>query len=253
MKLLLLAIPAILLLCPSCSVSATAQAGYTSMAFGGNIGLAPTSGSSGVAVSQSVDSALGLGQQSGSPYGRVQVELGVPVITLSAFKFHDEGTGHLQGQFGNISGGTDVVSNLDFTNLKGSFAFAVDLGLFKLAPGLAVDLFDIDMRVHDVAGFAEEDFKVLAPVPMAFLRGETDLFSTTLVGEVGYMTIPKINDIKGTFWDAEAMLEVHPMPLFHLFAGYRYISISGQGTVDNQDFNTDLNIRGWQIGGGVRF
>src|SRR5206468_8641920 len=137
----------------------------------------------------------------GSPYVRVQLDLGTPVLTASAFKFEEHGQGHLNAQFGNIAAGTDVDSDIQFTNAKVSLAFDIPLGPLKIAPGIAADVFDLDMHVQDTGGSTTEDLEVIAPVPMAFVRAEGDLGIVSAVGELGYIKIPEIHDVKGTFWD----------------------------------------------------
>lgn len=231
----------------------TAQAGYTQMAVQGDIALSTTSGSLSGVIDQDFESAFGLGDGSGSPYVRAQVDFGVPVLTVSAFTFRERGSGTLNSQFGNITSGTDVDSDLQFANVKASYAMQFDVGPVAVSPGIAVDLFDLRMRVSDTAGFASETIDVFAPVPMAFLRAEVDLSVVAAVAEVGYIDVPKIDDVKGTFWDAELFAEVRPLPLMHLFAGYRMLHVDGSGVVDAQDFATNLDISGWMIGGGIRF
>ncbi|HLQ37473.1 MAG TPA: hypothetical protein VK348_06715 [Planctomycetota bacterium] len=242
--------------CSGCfQLEVTAQAGYTSMALSGHAAIANTS--SGVSSSNDVDSALGLGDAAGSPYGRVQLDFGVPVLTASVFKFSQEGTGRVTADFGNITAGTDVVSKADFLAAKVSYAFDVGIGPVTIAPGVAVDVFDLDMSVHDQTGAVSEDIKALAPVPMAFLRGGLDLGIVAAVVEGGYISIPKIGDAKGKFWDLEAMLEMRPTAMFHLFGGYRIINLEAQGDESsggsNNHFDVGMRVSGWQIGGGLRF
>ncbi len=231
----------------------TAQGGYTQVAVSGDIALSTTSGGLSGVSNQDFDSAFGLGQDRGSPYARLQLDLGVPVITVSGFTFDERGSGTVGAQFGNIAGGTAVDTELQFNNLKASCAFQLDLGPVAVAPGVAVDLFDLQMHVQDSGSSTAEDIDVFAPVPMAFLRAEADLGLVAAVAEVGYIHIPKIRDVEGTFWDAELLAEVRPTPLLHLFAGYRMLHLDGTGIVDNQDFGTNFDVAGWMIGGGFRF
>jgi hypothetical protein len=231
----------------------TAQGGYTEMSVGGDLALASTPGGSGVTVDQSVEDALGLGEEQGSPYGRVQIDFGVPVLTVSAFTFQEDGRGRLNASFGNIAGGTDVFTDLAFDNFKASYAFDIDFGPIKVAPGIACDVFNLDVHVQDVAGFATEDLEVLAPVPMGFLRVEADLGLVGLVAEGGFIKIPKVQDTEGQFLDLEALVEIRPTAFFHLFGGYRMMNLEADGIADDQRFATDLDIRGWVVGGGFRF
>jgi hypothetical protein len=235
----------------ACTPGIKGHLGYTQLQFGGDIALASGGGP---ATRQGVDDALGLGDESGSAYGRVEVDLGVPVVSASGLLFHDSGQGRLLAQFGTITVGTDVASEMDFANLKMALAFDVDLGLIKLAPGVALDVFDFDLTVRDRLGLATENIDVLAPVPMVFLRGQLELGDLTAVAEVGYFSLDS-GDIDGRFLDAEAWLEARPLPLpqLYLFAGYRFIGIAGDGVTSGQAFDVDLDIRGWQVGGGIRF
>lgn len=237
--------------CFQCAVKA--DVGYTSMAIRGDMALAPSGSSTGATINQDFESGLGLGDQSGSPNIRAELDLGVPVFSVEAFQFSDSGIGTLSGSFGNISGGTEVASELDFSNVKAAMTFDIGLGPVKLSPGLAVDVFDLDLRVQDIAGFVEENVSLTAPVPLLFLRAEGDLGIVSAVAELGALKTPKIQDIEGTFWDAEARIEVRPSTMFHLFAGYRIIHVEGNGNMDNQDFETSFDISGWLIGGGIRF
>lgn len=231
----------------------TAQAGYTSMALDGDIALSNTSGGVTSSINQDIPTALGLGSERGSPYARVQLDMGVPVLTLSGFTFEEDGQGTLQAQFGNIAANTQVDTHLEFANLKASYAFEIDVGPVSVAPGIAVDLFDLQMQVSDSLGVVTENVDVLAPVPMAFVRAEGDLGIVGAVAELGLIKVPKIQDVEGTFWDAELAVEVRPLPMLHLFAGYRQIHIDVDGISDNQSFAADLDISGWMIGGGIRF
>ena len=113
------------------------------MAVSGDIGLSSGIGGLPASAHQDVDSAFGLGDSQGSPYGRAQLDLGVPVLTVSAFRFEEQGTGELSGSFGGIPASTSIESELSFTNIKASATFDIDLGPVKVAPGLAVDVFDL--------------------------------------------------------------------------------------------------------------
>ncbi len=243
---------ALALACLTCGCSSfgvKGQLGYTAMSLGGDVALSPSGSGT---IRQDIESGLGLGDPQGSVYGRLELDCGVPVLTVSGFTFQEEGQGQLGPQFGQIPAGTTVQSEVDFTNFKAALAFDIDLGVVKVAPGVAVDVFDMDIQVRDSLGLSNEDIDVLAPVPMAFLRATVDLGAVALVGEGGYMSLD-VDDVDGTFWDAEGWIEVRPTGGLFLFGGYRHISIAGTGIVDNQDFDADLTIAGWQVGGGFRF
>lgn len=241
------------LLSSSCSMGFTAQAGYAQLAIDGDIALSATSGGLGGTVSQDLESAFGLGDPRGSPYLRAEADLGVPMLVASLVSFEESGQGTLEANFGGINVGTDVRSELRFTNLKAGLLFDIDLGPVSIAPGLGIDVFDLDLRVADTGGFASERIDVTAPLPMVFLRAQLDLDVVALVVEAGAIRVWQIDGVEGDFWDLEVLLEGRLAGPLHLFAGYRLMMIDAEGTVDGQDFTADLRISGWMIGGGIRF
>jgi hypothetical protein len=230
-----------------------AQAGYTQMSIEGDIALNPTAGGGTGSIQQDIETALGLGEEQGNPWVRAEADLGVVVFAATGFTFEEQGTGTLQANYGNITAGTDVNSDLELANVKASMAFQIELGPLSLAPGLAVDWFDLTLDVSDTAGIATESVELSAPVPMVFLRGQADVGMLSFIAEAGYLKVPEYDDIEATSWDAEALVELRPTPLLNLFAGYRMISMELDGEVDNQDFFADITLSGWIIGGGVRF
>jgi hypothetical protein len=241
------------LCCTGCWIPSVAvQAGYTNLATSGSMALSTSGGSLGAQPQRDIGSSLGLGDHRGNVYARAELDIGSPVVTASAFQFDEQGSGILDGSYGAIPAGTQVYSDLSITNLKGSLTFEIGLGPVSVAPGLALDVFDMDMVVQDGIGNTEE-VDVLAPIPMPVLRAEVDLGVIGAVGEVGYIDIPRIEDVEGRFWDAELLIEYRPAPLFFLFAGYRHISMDGRGETDGHEFGLDLELSGWMIGGGLSF
>jgi hypothetical protein len=238
--------------CGSCTqLQGTAQAGYAQMAIDGRVALSSAGG--GGSIDQDVKSSFGIGDPQGAPYVRAQFDFGTPVITVSAFTFDETGAGTLEANFGSITSGTPVTTDLRFTDAKVSLAFDIPLGPVKIAPGLAADLIYLEMNVRSTLSSSSEELKVYAPVPLAFVRAEADLGLVGLVGELGYVKNPNIGDVEGTVWDGDVIAELHATRALQFFAGYRVIAVKGNGTVDDQDFATDLRVSGWNIGGGLRF
>lgn len=251
MRLLSLCVAAPLLVLPSCySFEVTGQAAYAQLALDGDIGY--RSGTSGAAIGQDIESAFGLGDDQGVPYARVMVDTGVPVLAVSAFQFDESGTGVLNANFGDLSAGLAVNTDFEMTNAKASYAFQIDLGPVAIAPGIAVDYFDLSIDVQDVFGAQREQVDLAGPVPMLFVRGEVDLGIVAAVAEGGYMEID-IDDVTASLLDLEALLEVRPTDLLHLFVGYRYLNLQADGEIDGDTFDTDFTLSGFLIGGGVRF
>lgn len=234
-------------------ISVSGQVGYTQMKVGGELALTTGTGDNAEAIDQGVDSAFGLGSGQGSPYLRAQVDLGAPVVTASVFWLRESGRGELAETFGGLSQGTAVESRLDLAVAKITAAYDFDLGLVKLSPGVLFDVFALDFSASEQTFLSREEISDVALVPMAFLRGEADLGPVTAVAEAGYLEFSNINNASGQFLDCEAMIEWSPLPMGHVFAGYRYISIRGEGDTGSGDFATNLQIQGWVIGGGVRF
>jgi hypothetical protein len=179
----------------------------------------------------------------------------VPVVAVSAFTFEESGTGVLEANFGDsgtLVAGTPVNTNFEMLNAKGSLAFEIDLGPVSIAPGVCANYFDLDVRVRDQIGIADERVELNAPVPMAFVRGKVDLGIVSGIAEVGYMAID-IDDVDTKFLDAEVLVMVHPTAMLDLFAGYRLLDLDADGEIDGDSFDADLQIGGFLIGGGVRF
>jgi hypothetical protein len=222
------------------------------MAIEGDMALDVTSGGGTASLKQDVQ-AFGLGDEQGVPYVRAQIDLGVPVITASGFMFDEQGQGTLTANFGNITAGTDVLTDIDFANVKASLGFKIPLGPVSLTPGVAVDYIDLHLVVQDTLAIVTEDIDVQAPIPLLFLAANVDLGVLGVTGEVGWIEIPDYQGVDGTFWDAELLAEVRLSPALHVFGGYRIIGLDAVGDVDNQDFATDLTVSGWIVGGGFRF
>lgn len=234
-------------------VKPTAQVGVAQLSVSGTAALAPPGGSLGSTSGQDVESAFGLGDAVTSPWARLQLDFGTPVFSVSGFAFEQSGTGFLSSQFGNLIAGTAVDTDISLQNFKAALAFELPLGQLSLSPGLAVSVLDLQMEIRDQVGLSSEKIDVLAPIPVVFLRGEFDMGFLDAVAEIGYLEVPKIKDIEGTFVDAEFMLQAEISRTFHVFAGYRLLQIDGDGVYDDQEFATDLEVAGWMIGGGIRF
>lgn len=248
MRILSLVAAAALCIVSACSTpGAAVQVGYAQLSLDGDIGYATT----GVAISQDIESGFGLGDDQGTPYGRAVLDLGTPVLAVSGFLFEDEGTGQLQANFGDIAATTSVRSEFTMANAKGSLAFEIALGPVSLSPGIAVDYFDLDINVSDTFGAIQESVEVAGPVPMGFLRAEASLGTVALVAEVGYMEID-IDDVTASLLDVEALVEIRPTPLLHLFAGYRHLGLAIDGLIDGDAFDTEITLSGFVIGGGLR-
>lgn len=253
-RLALFGLLGVLTLAGCSAPAAKLQAGYTQMNLSGDIAL--TAGIGGVplqTILNDVEDDLQLGDDSGSPYVRVDVELFPVRIFGSGFRFEESGTGQLEASFGDITAGTTVTSRIEFTNLKaGVLLDFVDVDAFWLSGGIGVDLFDLQFQVDDTSSIVEEDIDEFAPIPAVFAQTGVDLDYVELMGEVGWMSV-ELDDFEGEILDLEFMAEFRLYDPIHIFAGYRYIDIDLEGAGSEGDFRGDLELQGWILGGSAVF
>ncbi len=243
------------LISPSClgvaDVGASAEFGWMQVGVRGDAGLAAT-GTTGTPSTVDVEDELGLGDV-GAPYARVELDLSLAHVTLSAFRYSENSRGALSSGFGMIPATAPVRADTELNNVKAAVGFDVlELPVFRLSPGIAIDYFDVDMRVESPPFGAEETLRIDAPIPELFLQAEVDLGVVSATVDVSGMSAD-IGDVSGEFADVEALLRVHPAAHLQLFGGYRWLSIEADGTSDGQRFDADLRISGWFVGGGVTF
>ena len=84
------------------------------------------------------------------------------------------------------------------------------------------------------------------------MRGEVDLGIVSAVVEGGYITAD-VDDVEGEVLDIEAQLVLHPTDLIEVFVGYRSLELQFDGDIDGDTFDTDIQISGFLVGGGIRF
>ena len=237
---------------PACfQFDVEAQAGYAQLALDGDLGYANGTNPQ-AAVRQDIGSALGLGDDQGSPFVRAKIDTGVPVLSVSAFQFRDEGTGTLSAPFGDVTPIAPVRSEFDLLDVKAAYAFEIPIGPVSLSPGVAVEYVDLDIRVRDLIGIASERVELQAPLPMLFLRGEVEVGPVGAVAEVAYAGA-SVDGVDASLLDVEALLLVHPTSMLELFVGYRYLQLQVDGEIDGDSYDSDLRLGGLMVGGGVRF
>ena len=245
-----LSIPLFAVVAGCVPVGVTAEAGFTMVALRGDLALASDGGA---AVSQDVDQGFGLGSDRGSPWLRAEADLGALVFTGSWFELRESGEGVLDGSFGGLTAATPVRSELELGVAKLSAVYEFDLGLVKLAPGVLVDMLDLDFQVRDLTLGNREQVDEILLLPMPFVRVEAGLGPLRAIGEAGYLELPDLDGSEGRFCDLEAMLQWSVAPLAHLFVGYRSLAIDASGDSGSDSFEVDVGITGWSVGGGLRF
>lgn len=115
----------------------------------------------------------------------------------------------------------------------------------QVGPELSVKVFDGDASIVSQTTGLSESVSGTAPVPTLGLRARVGLGDMlSLVGRVGYV---EYND--NSFLDADGQVEFSPLPMFGIFAGYRYLDLE----VDEGDLFVDATFDGPYGGLLVRF
>lgn len=115
----------------------------------------------------------------------------------------------------------------------------------QVGPELSIKVFDGDASIVSQTTGLSESVSGTAPVPTLGLRARVGLGDMlSLVGRVGYM---EYND--NSFLDADGQVEFSPLPMFGIFAGYRYLDLE----VDEGDLFVDATFDGPYGGLLVRF
>lgn len=250
---------ALLLTLPACySLDVTAQAGYAQMSLSGDVGYYEDdpgiSASDPDAPQQDIDSAFGIGNSEGAPFGRASVDCGVPILTVSAFAYKTSGTGTLSEGFGGIPAATDVSSSFEVLDIKTTYVFEIPIGPVSIAPGVGVDYLDMKLRVTNQDPVVPEvqTANLSLPIPFGCVRGELDLKWFNVLAEVGYMSAD-VEDLEARIVDVEAMVMFRPTRWAHLFLGYRSIVLDAKGYLDTDYVDADITLSGFMLGGGFEF
>jgi hypothetical protein len=225
--------------------------GYTQMAVDGDLALAPASGPAG--TGQDIGSAFGLGDKQPSPLLRGGVDFGVLELDGSLFWLSESGDGTLTQAFGGIAPGTAVASDLDLAVAKFTATGAFRLGAVTIAPGLLVDVFDVDFTARELTLGNSEQIDELLLVPMPFVRLGASSGAFDFGLEAGFLSISRSGGSKGRFSDLEANVRWTAPAGWNLFAGYRRLGIDAEGDSGADNIEIDLSLAGWFIGGGLQF
>lgn len=201
-----------------------------------------------------VDSNLGVGDSEPAPYLRLEADWGRHRVRASGFGFSSSGTGTLGGDFGDLPAGSAVSSSMQFFNISTAWSYDL-LGMpgIRLGPGVQLGFYSLDVTVNAASPSGSEKVATDVLVPQPFLDGEIDIGTIiALQANAGLMSA-NLGDANGRYWDVEALVTCKPAPGFELIAGYRYILLNASGTATGRDFDANLDIRGFLLGGGIRF
>ena len=220
----------------------------------GQIGLQNSSGSLTLADNMNdLQDHLGVGDQDESPYVRLEADWGPSRFKVSTFGHNSTGSGTLAGAFGDIPAGTQVFTDFDFVDVTGSWSYdLMPTETFRIAPGVQLGYYSLDVitRAPSLSAFEQVDTDIIAPMP--YLDAEVDLGWLTIGANGGIIAV-NLSDADGRYWDAEGYVRANVLPHLELVGGVRYLLFDAHGEASNRDFDADIDVFGWFIGGGVRF
>ncbi len=214
----------------------------------GRLALADGGGTS---SEQDVATAFGLGSERDSPVVRVAADLGTAELAASGFWLHEQGSGVLSQPFGGLAAGTAVDTDLDLGVAKLTAAFAIELGGATIAPGLLVDVFAIDFRASESPGNREEVDEIVA-VPLPYVRAAVPFGRWRADAELAWLDA-RVFGADGEFADVEAKVAWRVAERVELIAGHRFLMADAEGGSETDAVGIDLTLRGWFVGGGIRF
>jgi hypothetical protein len=200
----------------------------------------------------SLDETLGSGDDESSLYLRGEVDWGAHRLKISGFNNKSDTSGVLSGAFGDIPSGTAVTSSADFGNITGSWSYdLLDSSDVRLAFGAQVGYHALSLSVRSTTPAALENVDTNLISPMPYVEFEWNLGPVMLGVNGGGMQVD-LRDANSRYWDAEAYARV-PFERLELIGGYRYISQNADGRATGRDFDTNYEVMGFFIGGGIHF
>lgn len=146
--------------------------------------------------------------------------------------------------------GTRVVSNLDLDILDAGltwyFINVDDLPTrVQLGVELSAKITSVEASINDITTGISESVDETLPIPTIGLRGRIAFSDFVgIAGRVGY-----IGYSDNRFLDADVQVEISPIPLVGVFAGYRYLDLE----IDESDIFVDSQFSGFYGGALIRF
>ena len=198
-----------------------------------------------------VDDQLGVGDTEVSPYVRVQWDHELHRVRAHGFGIDAEGSGTLAGDYGGIPAGSQVTTSMEFFNVAAAYDYEVwgDEN-FRLALGGQLGIYSLDIAARSASG--RESVRTDLVIPMAFAEVE-GFFGPVTLGANAALMAGNWRDADGRYLDAEGFARVQVVDEVDLIAGYRYLVLDANGTATSRDFDADITVQGWFIGGGIRF
>lgn len=202
---------------------------------------------------QDIESNMGLGDTEVSPYLHLQTDGGRHRVRLHAFYSDAEGSGTVTGDrgYGGIATGSQVTTSLEFYAVQATYGYQVFRDdHFRIGLGGTIGAYGFDLAARSATNRDEVETSLI--VPMLYVEAEAYLGPVIVGGDAGIIA-GDFRDGDGRYGDVEAFVKAVPHENFELMAGYRYVLLDAHGTATSRDFDADLEIRGFFLGGGVRF
>jgi hypothetical protein len=198
-----------------------------------------------------LDRNMGLGDTEPSPYLRVQMDQELHRVRLHGFGVDSGGSGTLAGDYGNLLGGSQVTTSMDFFAVGVTYAYQLlREEHYRVAVGAAFNFYALDVAARSSAG--RESVKTNVVVPMPYAEVEGFLGPVTAGANAGLMSAD-LGDANGRYLDIEAYVRWQATEQFDAMIGYRYVVLDGYGRASSRDFDADIDVQGFFVSGGVRF
>jgi hypothetical protein len=244
------------LLCGACTSSGplfTVEGALYAPRLSGNVGLASTQ----VTDVDTIDlaSQFDLGNREYVPYLRADLNGARLDFALSGFRTRQSGRGTVTADFGQITAGSTVNSDLDFGLLHARLVVdAIDLKWLVLGAGLGAEYVDLKLDAREPVFALNESVAVRQALPLVVARGivRPPALPFDLQLEVGGLT-GHYQDVDGTLLDAEALLHWNVAGPFSLFGGYRYLGFRISGHTSSERFDGEVKLAGLLIGATLHF
>lgn len=250
-------ITSLLLILPLAACAPTAfraDAGAIFAHMYGGTSLQNTGGTNSLsAVQNNLRSSLDVGQAQAQPYLRLESDWGPQRFRVHGFRYDESGSGPLGQDFGDLPAGTVADTSLEYISVVGSWSYdLMPTETFRLGPGVQLGYYSLDVTARSTspAGFETVTADVL--MPELFVEAGVDLGLVSADANLGFMSA-SLGDAKGNYVDGEVMVRVHPSRQFEAFVGYRFTVLDAMGQASGRDFDADVTIAGFLIGGGIKF
>ncbi|MEO6593331.1 MAG: hypothetical protein ABIP94_01100, partial [Planctomycetota bacterium] len=159
--------------------------------------------------------------------------------------------GTLLHPYGDITAGSQVQTSMEYFNITAAYGFEVlREQYYRVAVGAELGFYTLDIAA--VSGARRESVKTSVIVPMPFIEVEGFYGDFTLGVNGGWMSAD-LGDANGIYWDMEGYAKWQATEKFDLLVGYRNIRMDSSGRASSRDFDADLDVQGFFVGGGIRF